>query len=264
MEIRPLTPQIGAEIEGVDLRDATDDEVDDLRRALTDHLVIFLRGQSLDDVSQQAFAERFGEVEEYPFGAAGPPEAPDVHVIATGGDGPKYSNADVWHSDATFMEVPPLGSILRAVELPPIGGDTLWASAYAAYEGLSTRLQRLLDGMTATHHVAKSSAHRTPVHDRFPPVQHPVVRTHPETGRKALYINRNFTMKLDDVSERENEVLLPMLYDTFRSPDIQVRLRWEPGTVAIWDNRSTQHYATYDYTVRREMRRILLRGDRPV
>lgn len=264
MEIRPLTPQIGAEIDGVDLRDATDGEIDSLRKALTDHLVVFLRGQSLDDAAQQRFAERFGEVEQFPFGPGGPADAPDVHAITTGGDAPKYANADTWHSDATFMERPPLGSILRAVELPPLGGDTLWASAYAAYDSLSGRVQRLLEGMTATHDFSKSSAHRTPLHDRFPPVQHPVVRTHPETGRRALFVNRIFTVRLDEVSERENEVLLPMLCDRFQQPDLQVRLRWEPGMVAIWDNRSTQHYATFDYAARREMHRILLRGDRPV
>ena len=264
MDVRPLTPQIGAEIEGVDLRVASDAEVAALRAALTDHLVLFLRGQSLDDPAQQAFAARFGEVEQFPFGPGGPADAPDVHAITTGGDAPKYSNADVWHSDATFMETPPLGSILRAVELPPLGGDTLWASAYAAYDSLSSRVQSLIDGMTATHDVARSSAHRSPQHDRFPPVSHPVVRTHPESGRRALFVNRNFTVALDDVGERENEVLLPLLCDTFRAPDIQVRLRWEPGTVAIWDNRSTQHYATFDYAERREMHRILLRGDRPV
>lgn len=263
MEIRRMTPSIGAEVDGIDLRDATDADVAELRAALTEHLVLFLRGQSLDDVSQQRFAERFGEVEQFPFGAPGPAEAPDVHAITTGGGAPKYSNADVWHSDATFMECPPLGSILRAVELPDLGGDTLWASAYAAYESLSSRVRDLLEGMTATHDFTKSSAHRTPLHDRYPPVQHPVVRTHPETGRRALFVNRNFTVRLDDVSDRENEVLLPMLCDSFQQPDIQVRLRWTPGTVAIWDNRSTQHYATYDYTERREMHRILLRGDRP-
>lgn len=264
MEIRPLTPQIGAEIDGVDLATASDGEIDGLRKALTDHLVIFLRSQSLDDAGQQAFAARFGEVEQFPFGAGGPPEAPDVHAIATGGDAPKYSNADIWHSDATFMERPPLGSILRAVVLPPLGGDTLWASAHAAYESLTSRVQRLIDDMTATHDVAKSAAHRSPVHDRFPPVHHPVVRTHPETGRRALFVNRNFTVRLDEVGDRENEVLLPMLCDQFQQPDIQVRLRWEPGTMAIWDNRSTQHYATFDYAAPREMHRILLRGDRPV
>jgi len=264
MELRPLTPQIGAEVLGVDLRAATDGQIDGLRKALVDHLVLFVPGQSFDDAAQQRFAARFGEVEQFPFGTAGPADAPDVHAIVTGGDAPKYSNADVWHSDATFMETPPMASILRAVELPPLGGDTLWASAHAAYESLSSRVARLIDDMTATHSLAKSGAHRTPVHDRFPPVQHPVVRTHPETGRRALFVNRNFTVRLDDVTDRENEVLLPLLCDQFSQPDLQVRLRWEPGMVVIWDNRSTQHYATFDYAVRREMRRILLRGDRPV
>jgi len=264
MEIRPLTPQIGAEVVGIDLRAPGDADVADLHKALIEHLVLFVPAQDLDDAAQQRFAARLGEVEQFPFGEAGPPDAPDVHAIVTGGDAPKYSNADVWHSDATFMAAPPAVSILRSVRLPTLGGDTLWASAYAAYDSLSSRVARLVDDMTATHSVAKSSAHRSPVHDRFPPVQHPVVRTHPETGRRALFVNRNFTVRLDGISERENDVLLPMLCDQFAQPDIQVRWRWETGTVAIWDNRSTQHYATFDYTERREMRRILLRGDRPV
>ncbi len=263
MRLEPLTPQIGVEITDIDLTDATDADVAAIRAALLEHLVVFFRDQRLDDLSQHAIAARIGTLEEFPFGPGGPPEAPHLHTITTGGDAPKTSNADVWHSDATFMECPPLGSLLRAVELPALGGDTLWASAYAAYDSLSSRMQRLIEGMTATHSVAKSSAHRTPVHDRYPPVQHPVVRTHPETGRRALFVNRNFTVRLDDVSDRENEVLLPLLCDTFTQPDIAVRLRWAPGTVALWDNRSTQHYATFDYSARREMRRVLLRGDRP-
>ena len=263
MNVEPLTPQVGAEITGVDLRTASDDEVARIGAALLEHLVVFFRDQTLDDESQQRLAARLGQLEEFPFGPGGPPEAPNVHAITTGGGAPKYANADTWHSDATFMECPPAASLLRAVELPPLGGDTLWGSAYAAYDSLSSRVQRLIDDMTATHSVAKSSAHRAPIHDRFPPMQHPVVRTHPETGRRALFVNRIFTVRLDDVSDRENEVLLPMLCDTFLQPDIQVRLRWSPGTVALWDNRSTQHYATFDYSHHREMHRVLIRGDRP-
>ena len=264
MEIEAVTPQTGARVTGLDLTSVSDAEVAELRRALIEHLVLFVPGQELDDRDQQRFAARFGEVEQFPFGAAGPPDAPDVHAIATGGDAPTYANADTWHSDATFMATPPLASILRAVELPPLGGDTLWASAYAAFESLSSRMQRLVDGMTATHSFTRSSAHRTPQNDRFPPVSHPVVRTHPVTGRRALFVNRIFTVRLDEVTDRENEVLLPLLCDQFQQPDLQVRHRWSPGDVVIWDNRSTQHYATFDYGSPREMRRILLRGDRPI
>lgn len=157
-----------------------------------------------------------------------------------------------------------MASLLRAVELPPIGGDTLWASAYAAYDSLSDQVKSMIDGMTATHTITKSGAHNRSQDERFPPVQHPVVRTHPETGRKALFVNRNFTVRLDGLTDRENEVLLPFLCDVFAQPDIQFRLTWAPGTVVLWDNRSTQHYATFDYSTHREMHRILLRGDRPV
>ena len=262
MQLKPLTPAVGAELV-VDLCVATDVEIETIRRALLDHLVLVFRDQHLDDAAQQRLAGRLGAVEPFPFGTSGDADAPDVHHITTDGSGPKGSNADTWHSDATFMECPPMASLLRAVELPPAGGDTLWASAYSAFDSLSSRVQRLIDGMTATHSVTKSSAHRRPIHDQFPPVHHPVVRTHPETGRKALFVNRTFTVCLDDVSERENETLLPFLCDTFLSPDLQFRLNWEPGTVVLWDNRSSQHYATYDYSARREMHRILLRGDRP-
>lgn len=263
MQITSITPSIGAEISEIDLRTANDADIEKIRGALLDHLVVVFRGQNLDDRTQQELAARLGTVEQFPFGPPGGSDAPDVHQITTGGDAPKIANADTWHSDATFMECPPKASLLRAVELPPLGGDTLWASSYVAYESLSSSVQRLIDGMTATHSVTKSSAHRRPIHDQFPPVQHPVVRTHPETGRKGLFVNRIFTVCLDGVTERENEVLLPMLCDTYLQPDIQFRLRWEPGTVVLWDNRSTQHYATFDYSIRREMRRILLRGDRP-
>lgn len=263
MEITGITPLIGAEVTNIDLRDATDADIDSIMATLLDRLVVVFRGQQLSDGDQQRLATRLGTVEQFPFGPKGGDDAPDVHRITTGGTAPRTANADTWHSDATFMECPPAASLLRAVELPPIGGDTLWASAYAAFDSLSGRVQRMIDGMTATHSVAKSSAHRSPVHEQFPPMHHPVVRTHPETGRKGLFVNRIFTVCLDDVTERENEVLLPLLCDTFLQPDIQFRLAWEPGTVVLWDNRSTQHYATFDYSVNREMRRILIRGDRP-
>ena len=263
MKIVPATPLIGVEISDIDLCTPSDDEIATIDEALLDHLVVVFRNQNLDDVSQQTLAHRLGTVEQFPFAPSGPPDAPDVHQITTGGEAPKTANADTWHSDATFMECPPEASLLRAVELPPLGGDTLWASSYAAFESLSSRVQRMIDDMTATHSVTKSSAHRRPIHDQYPPVHHPVVRTHPETGRKGLFVNRIFTVCLDGVTERENETLLPFLCDTFLQPDIQFRLTWQPGTVVLWDNRSTQHYATFDYSERRVMRRILLRGDRP-
>ena len=263
MRIDRLTPLIGAEVSDIDLRSASDADIDAIRTALLDHLVVIFKGQNLDDVGQQVLAQRLGTVEHFPFGPPGSSDAPDVHQITTGGEAPKTANADTWHSDATFMECPPKASLLRAVQLPVLGGDTLWASSYAAYESLSGRVQQMIEGMTATHAVTKSSAHRRPIDDRFPPVQHPVVRTHPESGRKGLFVNRIFTVCLDDVTERENEVLLPFLCDTFLRPDLQCRLTWQSGMVVLWDNRSTQHYATFDYSERREMRRILLRGDRP-
>ncbi|MCU0273129.1 MAG: TauD/TfdA family dioxygenase [Acidimicrobiales bacterium] len=263
MHCVPLTTTIGAEVHDLDLADLADDGFAWLEAALLRHKVLMVRGQTLDDRSQRDLAARFGPVRRFPFGSPVDEAVPEVHAIAGGGPGPKAGNADVWHSDATFQPAPPLGTVLRAVELPTTGGDTLFADTEAAFAALSPAVQAMLLGLTATHDVAKSSAHRTPRED-FPPVHHPVVRAHPVTGRPSLFVNRIFTVAIDGLTERENEVLLPMLCDHVRSPDFQVRLRWEPGSVAIWDNRCTQHYAVADYAQRRVMHRVVIDGTPPV
>lgn len=258
----PLTATIGAELPGVDLANAGEADIAAVLDALLRHKVVFFRDQSLDDRAQRDLARRFGTLEPFPFGGPVDPSVPEVHAIATGG-GPKVANADIWHSDATFLASPPMGSILRAVTLPACGGDTLFADMEAAYDALSSPLQRLVDELTATHDVARSSSHRRPLDDRFPPVSHPVVRVHPVTGRRSLFVNRIFTVRLDQLGERENETLLPMLCDHVRSPDFQCRFHWEPGSVAFWDNRCTQHYAVADYDERRVMHRVVVNGDPP-
>jgi taurine dioxygenase len=263
MRVEALTPTIGAVLVGIDVRAPSDADVLAVERALLAHKVVFLRDQVLDDRAQRDFAARFGPVQRFPFGSPVDETVPEVHAIATGGGGPKVGNADIWHSDATFMPAPPLGSILRAVELPSVGGDTLWADAEAAYDALSLKVQRLVDGLTASHDFTHSSSHRTPLHDRFPPVVHPVVRVHPATGRRSLYVNRIFTARIVELGDRENEVVLPMLCDHLRSPDFQCRFHWEPGSVAFWDNRCTQHYAVADYVERRVMHRVVIDGTPP-
>lgn len=264
IEVRPLSPVIGAEVRGVDLSQPLDDTTfAAVERALLDHQVIFFRGQHLDDAQQSAFAARFGELQRFPFADPIDEALPGVHAIAIDGSGPRRSNADIWHTDATFMQCPPLGSVLRAVTLPPIGGDTLFASASAAYDALSPQLQHLVDGLTATHDFAKSSTHRRSLHDEYPPVSHPVVRTQPVTGRKALFVNRIFTVRINELPQRESDMLLDFLWDHVGSPDFQVRFTWTPGAVAMWDNRCTQHYAVLDYEGLRRMHRVVIEGDRP-
>jgi len=263
MTAQPLTAVIGAELHGVDLAHPSDDMVAAIDQALLRHKVVFFPDQVLDDRAHRDFAARFGPLQRFPFGAPVDEAIPEVHAIASGGGAPKTGNADIWHSDATFMATPPLGSVLRAVQLPPYGGDTLFANMEAAYEALSSSIQRLLDGLTATHDFTRSSSHRRALQHDYPPVSHPVVRVHPITGRRALFVNRIFTDRINELSDRENEALLVFLCDHARSPDFQCRFSWRPGSVAFWDNRCTQHYAVADYTERRVMHRVVINGDRP-
>jgi taurine dioxygenase len=262
--VQPLSPAIGAEIRGVDLSQPLDAATFGVvERALLDREVLFFRDQHLTDAQHQAFAERFGPLQRFPFADPVDEATPAVHAIAIDGSLPRRSNADIWHTDATFMQRPPLGSVLRAVALPGSGGDTLFASASAAYDALSPQLKQLLDGLTATHDFTKSSTHRRALHDQYPPVSHPVVRTHPVTGRKAIFVNRIFTVRINELPERESDMLLAFLYDHVGSPDFQVRFTWSPGAVAVWDNRCTQHYAVLDYSSLRVMHRVVIDGDQP-
>lgn len=261
MRCDPLTTTIGAEVDGIDLARLAPDEQTAVEAALLEHKVLVFRDQTIDDRAQRDFAARFGPVQRFPFGEPVDPALPEVHAIATGGPGPKVGNADIWHSDATFRADPPMGSVLRAVQLPACGGDTLFADTEAAYGSLSSSVQRLIEGLTAVHDFSHSSAHRRPLHDRFPPIDHPVVRAHPVTGRPSLFVNRIFTVRINDLTERENAALLPMLCDHVASPDFQCRIRWLPGSVVMWDNRCTQHYAVADYAERRVMHRVVIDGD---
>ncbi|KQZ76218.1 hypothetical protein ASD66_00760 [Nocardioides sp. Root151] len=265
MTVTRLTHSIGAEISGVDLAAGVEPAVaKELVDLFHEHQVLFFRDQQLDDVSHRDFARNFGPLQHFAFLPPVSADVPEVHAIDIDGAKPKTANADIWHSDATFLEEPPLGSMLRAVILPDVGGDTLWASMYAAYDALSSHVQRLIEGMTAVHDSSNSTSHaRKSVNADYQPVHHPVVRTHPVTGRKALFVNKTFTTRLDGVTDRENESLLPMLTDHVRSPDFQVRFHWTPGSVVLWDNRCTQHYAVADYAGRRRMHRVVIDGDAP-
>jgi taurine dioxygenase len=268
IEVRPLTAAIGAEVSGVDLRRTLDDDtVAAIRAALLRHLVVFFRDQPLSDEEHLAFATRFGPLSVPPL-TTRYQDRPAVTVLDQ--VSPKGEGADEWHSDNTFMDHPPMGSILRAVSLPSVGGDTCFASMYAAYEALSAPVRAFVDELVAVHDITKpmrkaiAAGHTTlglaEMQERWPPVEHPVVVTHPESGRRALFVNRNSTTHLVGLTERENETLLTFLLDHVRSPEFQCRFHWEPDSIAFWDNRSVQHYAVADYVERRVMRRVTIDG----
>ncbi|HJQ06649.1 MAG TPA: TauD/TfdA family dioxygenase [Nocardioides sp.] len=270
-----LGPTLGAEVIGLDLRRATDAEIAAVRRALVEHKVLFLRGQDLTDDDQVELGRRLGAVTAaHPVAPGLDAAHPEIYNIDSAD--PEFSFSDVWHTDVTFMEEPPLGSILRAVELPPTGGDTSWADSQAAYDSLSEPVKELIDGLTAVHdgnrewgaflrrHQGMGNEWNGKKITEIPPVEHPVVRVHPESGRKGLFVNPGFTSHVVGVSEAESRGILDLLYAHLTKPEHIVRHRWRAGDVGIWDNRSTAHYANRDYTAQRVMRRITLKGDRPV
>jgi taurine dioxygenase len=274
-ELEPLGPRFGAIVHGVDLAAADDAALAEIRAALVDRKVLFFRDQVLDDDGQVALGRRLGELTaSHPVIGAVDERHPEVYALDSADNG----FADVWHTDVTFMRRPPLGSILRAVALPPAGGDTSWADAQLAYESLSAGVRRLADGLSAVHdgnrefgyYLAQRRGGRGNEWDgevvtRLEPVEHPVVRVHPETARRGLFVNPGFTSHIAGVSEAESRGILDLLYAHLTKPEHLVRHRWRPGDVAMWDNRSTLHYANRDYgDQRRVMHRITLRGDAPV
>lgn len=269
LEIRPMTTAIGAEVVGLNLREPLSAETfAALDAALLEHLALFIRDQPMSPPEQVALAERFGEIDIHAFGRH-LDDHPSVGLIDQ--TEPKRDGANRWHTDSTFMPKPPKLAILRAVTLPTSGGDTNWSSMYAAYDSLSGPIQRALEEMTASHDVtgplvrAIQGGHSVgglgEIQAAWPPRSHPVVCRHPETGRKFLYVNSNFTTHIEGVSEAESDALLRFLFDWVRSPEIQVRFRWAPDSVAIWDNRCTQHFAVADYRERRVMHRVTVAGD---
>ena len=269
--VTPVAAALGAELHGIDLREPLAREaVREIEAALLEYQVLFFRGQDIGPEQQKAFARNFGEISVPPFA---PKHGTDPEYIVLDQVAPKGQGADQWHSDNTFVARPPMGSILKAVRLPTLGGDTCFASSFAAYEALSAPLRALCDELRAVHDITRplekaiehgqSTEDLAELQQRFPPVEHPVVRTHPVTGRRGLFVNRNSTTRLLGVSERENEMLLPFLCDHVRSPDFQCRFRWDTQSVVFWDNRAVQHFAVADYDERRIMHRVTLEGDEP-
>lgn len=263
--VTPLAPTIGAEIDGVDLtKPLTSEQQVELQRALIEHLVIFFRNQKLDHESHKRFARYFGDIHiaqsTGPWTVPGHPEITRIHADADS----RYVAGENWHSDMTCDPQPPMGSILHIHTLPSTGGDTVFASMYAAYDALSDRMKNYLEGMTAVHDGARVFAAISPPGKIFPRSVHPVIRRHPVTHRPALFVNQEFTDRLEGVSREESEGVLRFLYAHCTRPEFQCRFRWQADSVAFWDNRATQHRAVWDYFPRtRSGHRIQICGDVP-
>ena len=271
IEVRPIAGALGAEICGVNVSESVESEVvAEIRQAFLDHLVIFLRNQQLAPSQLLALAQRFGPPMEYPQ-LKGLPDCPLVTPVIKL-EHERMNFGGVWHSDTAYLTRPPMASMLYAVEIPPYGGDTLFANQYLAYETLSEGLKQTLDGLVGINTSTKADASMTR-EDRLRDTgaalkvlvaEHPVVRTHPETGRKALYINIGHTTQIKGWTERESRPLLDYLFGHQVRPEFTCRLRWEPGSLAFWDNRCAQHNPVNDYHgFRRVMHRVTLAGDKP-
>ena len=269
IELRPMSPVIGAEIGGVDLGDSLDDTTfAEIERAHLEYRVIFFRDQRIDSAQQMAFAARFGELEEHPFIPANQ-DVPEVIRFEKGENMPGVENT--WHSDVSWREAPSLGSILRALDVPRLGGDTLFSDMVAAYACLDDATRERIEGRKAVHDFTHSFGRALSPGDlaekqkEYPAVEHPIVRIVPETGEKALYVNAIFTSHIVDMDEQESAELLDQLYLQAMFPEYQCRFRWEKDSIAFWDNRVVQHYAANDYWPnRRVMDRVTIIGDRPV
>jgi len=273
IKVEPISGALGAEITGVDMRDLDDELVAELRQAWMDHLVIFFRDQDLTPQQHVEYGRAFGEVEIHPFtdNLEGQPE-----VIVLESSPEKFVAAESWHSDVTFRECPPMGSVLLGRVIPPYGGDTAWANMYLAYERLPDDLKEQIEGLNAIHSYAKvfgkqgralrgtSDVALDSAEEQYPPQHHPIIRTHPETGKKSLFINRNFVTGIEGMTQDESRELRHRLYEQVNRLEITCRFRWQAGSVAQWDNRCTQHYAVPDYGgFRRRMERVTMIGDRP-
>jgi len=281
MRIEKLTTHIGAELVGVDLAKAKSDNAlfDDIKAALLEHKVLFLRDQLISKADHVAFASRFGDLEDHPV-AGSDPDHPGLVCIYKDLDSPPDHYENAWHCDATWREKPPLGAVLRCIECPPVGGDTIWVNMARAYEDLPADIKLRIEGLYARHSIEASFGARMPIEKRhalkaqYPDAEHPVVRIHPETGEKVLFVN-SFATHFTNYHTSENvrygqdyapggSNLLNYLIARASIPEYQVRWRWRPNSIAIWDNRCTQHYAVMDYwPAVRKMERAGIVGDKP-
>jgi len=267
IRVEKLTPLIGAEILGPDLSKPVDERTfKEIHEALTDNGVIFFRDQHLTPDQHKAFGRLFGELHMHP---AAPKELeghPEILVIHAD-EKSKHVAGEVWHTDVSCDPEPPMGSILYMHELPPVGGDTLFASMYAAYDALSEPMKRFLEPLTAMHEGEHVYRGRYGIDDKgksFPKAEHPIVRTHPVSGRKGLYVNSGFTTRIVQLERPESDAVLQFLYRHIETPEFQCRFRWQVNSIAFWDNRCVQHHAMWDYfPQRRHGHRVTIKGDKP-
>jgi taurine dioxygenase len=268
IHVDPLSPTVGAEISGVRLGpDVPTDQVAEIRRALLEWKVVFFRDQDVTVADHVAFGRHFGELEIHPF-TPNRKDHPEVVVIHH--DEKSKRGQNQWHSDVTWRLEPSLGSILRARIVPPVGGDTLFADMFAAYDGLTDEVKEQIEGAHAIHSFehnfgrGMNDEQRETFLEKFPPARHPVVRTHPESGRKGIYVNAAFTTHIEGMEAEESRRLLRHLYRQASVPEYQCRFRWQENSVAFWDNRAVQHYAAFDYHPHtRRVERVTVVGDRP-
>jgi taurine dioxygenase len=280
MRVEPLTCSIGAELIGVNLGQASRDEglFNEIKSLLLKHRVLFLRDQDISRAEHVAFAERFGNLEDHPV-AGSDPEHPGLVRIYKSPEQPNDRYENSWHTDATWREAPPMGCVLRCIECPPVGGDTMWANMVLAFERLPDQVKQQISNLRARHSIEASFGAAMPIEKRlalkaqYPDAEHPVVRTHPETQEKVLFVNAfttHFTNFHTSANVRYGQdhtqgsaALLQYLINQAMIPEYQVRWRWKPNSVAIWDNRSTQHYAVMDYPpCHRKMERAGITGDK--
>ena len=274
LEIQALNPAIGAKVSGIDLASPlSSDAVKQLTNALLQHQVLFFENQPITPAQQKRLAAHFGDLHVHPV-YPNVPEQPEILVLDT--DASNLPDNDNWHTDVTFIKTPPLGAVLSAKLIPPNGGDTLWASGIAAYEALSEPFRNMLESLAAEHDFEKSFprerhaaigrlAEWEKAKRDHPPLVHPVIRTHPVSGKKGLFVNEGFTTRIAGLKPRESDTLLRFLFDHVARPEFIVRWKWKQNDLAIWDNRLTQHYAVADYLPhRRVMHRATILGDAPV
>jgi len=276
MTATPIAGALGAEVSGVNLANDHDDEIIAwIRKALLEYQVIFFRDQKLSPAKQIRFSSKFGSLEEHDF-VKGLPDHPEIIRVVREADEETLSFGGAWHTDVTHQECPALGSVLYGLDVPPVGGDTLFANQYLAWDRLSTGMRRMLEGMTAVHSARGPFGPQGRSANNWKNMQvetsdkaldemtHPVVRIHPETGRRALFVNRTFTVRFTDMTEEESAPLLEYLFKHASQEQFTCRFRWTQGAVAFWDNRCVLHYALNDYSGhRREMHRVAVSGDRP-
>ncbi|MFT5111475.1 MAG: taurine dioxygenase [Parasphingorhabdus sp.] len=267
MNIKPFSPNCGALVDNIDLRNICAATAKQLAKALANHCVLFFRNQQLTPYQQKHLGESFGELHLHPAWPRLVEGHPEIMEIYADQHSTRIAG-EVWHSDVTCAAEPPLGTILYMLQTPPIGGDTLFANMYAAFEALSAPIQALLMQLTAIHDgepvYRRGYDGQTKHLDTYPCSEHPVVRTHPVSGRQALFVNRAFTTRIKQLKPKESDALLTMLLDHIELPLFQCRFPWQPGSIAFWDNRCTQHHALWDYYphVRRGWR-VTIKGDAP-